>query len=75
MVVIELHDIGEIDMTRIEEMKQGDVITAKLVEEDHFHVPYEHLNIWQKKILSDVIIAITGQRPADKWAYFEAVKE
>lgn len=62
-------------MTRIEEMKQGDVITAKLVEEDHFHVPYEHLNTWQKKILGDVIYTITGRRPDDRWAYFEAVKE
>ena len=62
-------------MTRIEQMKQDDIVKTRVMEEDHFHVPYGHLSAERKKILSNVILAITGQRPADKWAYFAVVKE
>ena len=75
MVVIELHDIGEINMTRIEQMKQDDIIKTRVMEEDHFHVPYEHLSAERKEILIDIIHAITGRRPDDRWAYFAVVKE
>ena len=55
-------------------MTNEKTVQARLIEMDHFRVPYGHLSEEKKETLRAVLTAILGQRPLDTWVYLEQVE-